>query len=723
MPSVIIVSNRLPVSVKKIKGELEFSHAAGGVSNALSTYAAEGSNKWIGWPGIPSDDLTEADHRTITKKLAEYNCYPVFLTKKQLDGFYNGFCNSILWQLFHNLPVNFEHQESYWRTYLEVNQIFTNAILSHSNNRNNIWVHDYQLLLVPALLRLERPHDNIGLFLHIPFPNPKQTARLPHAKQILSGMLGADVVGFHTSRYTNDFLDSVNDQNVGLVSEKNVLIGTRVIQVTEFPIGIDYAKSIKLSNSVEVEREARAHRRKYGRKKIILTVDRLDMTKGLVQRLRAYETFLEEHPKYHSKVVMVMLANPTRSEVSDYKLLRKQVESLVTKINEKYGVAGWLPVDYKYETLPYESVVALYKIADVAFIAPLIDGMNMVAKEYVASKKNRDGVLILSETAGAAEELTNAIIVNPRRRLSMVAALDKALNMPQLELRKRLNLMQKQISKNSVQKWANNFVNTLQRSAKSNFYPTRMLSGGVRKVLLDNYNHAQRRQIFLDYDGTVTSFRGDPSDAKPTAQLLNILRKLCDQVGNQVVVVSGRGRDTLDGWLGVLPVTLVAEHGAFVKKPGGKWTRKHHAALGWKKSIRKMIEIYAERTPGSFVEEKDSALVWHFRKSPPYQAQKNMVILKQLLAKSLRGTDLKVYSGHKILEVKPKSANKGVVVSELVLPKVDFILSIGDDYTDEDMFTSLPGFAFTVKVGPGRTDARYRLKSVDEVLTLLKKLV
>lgn len=721
--SVVIVSNRLPVSVKKVNGKLEFYPSVGGLATALSNYTSDSSSKWIGWPGIASEEITEAERRIISRKMATYNCYPVFLTQKQLDAYYNGFSNSILWPLFHNLPTKYEHYDSYWKAYRDINSLFADAVLALGDRRNNVWIHDYQLLLVPALLRVERPHENIGFFLHIPFPKAKDLTKLPHAKQLLIGMLGADVVGFHTVSYTNNFLESCQELGVGIESDRNIIVENRVVRVSDFPISIDYAKSIQLSISPAVEREARAHKRKYGRQKIILTVDRLDPTKGLVQRLKAYRGFLEQNPDMHSKVVMVMLATPSRTEIAEYKKLRAQVEKLVTEINEKYAVAGWLPVDYKYETLPYERVVALYKIADIAFITPLKDGMNLVAKEYVASKQNKKGVLILSETAGAAEELTNAIIVNPRRPAAMIDALKEALVMPQIEWKKRLAVMQQQISKNTVQAWAGDFMSSLQHPKQLKLFRTHSLSPPVRQVLLENYFQSSKRQIFLDYDGTLSPFFDNPADSKPPTSLYEMLAKLATTEGNELIVVSGRPRSSLEEWLGELPITIAAEHGTFVRKPNGKWNRRNHTALGWKKSIRKMMQIYADRTPGSFVEEKESALVWHYRRSPAYHAQKNMVILKQLLTKSLRGTDLKVYSGHKILEVKPKSANKGVAVSELLAPKVDFVLSIGDDYTDEDMFASLPGFAFTIKVGPGRTDARYRMKSVDEVLALLKKMV
>ena len=403
MPNVIIVSNRLPVSVKKTNGKLEFYPSVGGLATALTNYTTDPNSKWIGWPGIANDDITEAERRTISKKLADYNCYPVFLSKKQLDAYYNGFSNSILWPLFHNLPTKLDKYNAYWKSYRDINSMFTDAVLSLSNKQSNVWVQDYQLLLVPALLRLERPHNNIGLFLHIPFPDAKSFAVLPNAKQLLVGMLGADLVGFHTESYTNNFLDSCTQLDVGITSGKNLIMQNRVARVADFPISIDYAKSIRLSQSPSVLREARAHRKKYGRMKVILTVDRLDPTKGLVQRLEAYRSLLEQNPQLSGKVIMVMLATPSRTEIEEYRALKEHVEELVTEINETFGVAGWLPVDYKYETLPYERVVALYNIADVAFITPLRDGMNLVAKEYVASKQNKKGVLILSETAGAAE--------------------------------------------------------------------------------------------------------------------------------------------------------------------------------------------------------------------------------------------------------------------------------------------------------------------------------
>jgi trehalose 6-phosphate synthase/phosphatase len=722
MPQVIIVSNRLPVSVKRDKGKLVIYPSVGGLATALWSYTSDKGSKWIGWPGISIDETTEAERRDISKRLRAYNCYPVFLTKKQLADYYNGYSNGILWPLFHNLPAPMDHYERYWKSYKEINTLFADAVLALCRKQNTIWVHDYQMLLLPQLLRKDRPLDNIGLFLHIPFPPQKGFTKLPHAKHLLTGMLGADLVGFHTPSYTQHFIESCLEFNIGVPNDKNLVVEQRVIRITDFPISIDYAKYLEASSSLAVTAEVRKLKKRYGGRKIILTVDRLDPTKGLVQRLQAYKDLLQQNPHLHEHVVMVMLAVPSRTEIDAYKKLKKQVEKLITEINETYGLVGWIPVDYIYDSLPFEKVTALYKVADVAFITPLRDGMNLVAKEYIASKQNKKGVLILSETAGAAEELKSAIIVNPRKRSAMVAALNTAITMPQLELKERITVMQKQLSVNTVQKWVGNFMGTLQKSSKLSPHRTHHLSTQIRQMLVENYAQAKHRLILLDYDGTLTPFFDNPVNSKPTESLYNQLKKLSAIPQNEVVIVSGRDRTKLQEWFGDLPITLVAEHGYLVRKPGMDWEKRSGNALGWKKSVRAAMQVYADRTPGAFVEEKESALVWHYRTSPAYQAQKNMVILKRLLVSSLRGTGLRVYSGNKILEVKPKRSSKSNVLAEFAMGG-EFVLALGDDYTDEDMFLSLPAYAFTIKVGPGRTNARYRLNTVDEVLKLLKKLV
>jgi len=404
MPNVIIVSNRLPISVKKVEGKLEFYPSVGGLATGLSSYVTQKKNKWIGWPGIPDDDLTEKDKRVIVKELAKSNCYPVFMSQKQIDDFYNGYSNSVLWPLLHNLPYELENYKRYWKSYREINALFTDVIVAIGEQNSTVWVHDYQLMLVPALLRAERPESTIGFFLHIPFPAQKLFIKLPDAPSIIAGLLGADLVGFHTTSYSANFLENITLLPEAVVSAKDIIIGSRVVRIAEFPMGIDYKKFQLAGSSLSAQRAVRALRKKYGKKKIILAVDRLDPSKGIIERLKAYQELLKTSPRLHGKVILVMLTVPSRIEVAAYKRLKDKIDKLVSDINESYGTKTWEPIDYMYTSLPFDQLTALYRVADIAFITPIRDGMNLVAKEYIASKPKASGVLILSQTAGAANQ-------------------------------------------------------------------------------------------------------------------------------------------------------------------------------------------------------------------------------------------------------------------------------------------------------------------------------
>jgi trehalose 6-phosphate synthase/phosphatase len=735
-PSVVIVSNRLPISVKKNEdGKLEFYPSVGGLATGLSSYVKDKRNKWIGWPGIPSDKLTDKEQQQIADELRKQNCYPVFLKQKQLDDFYNGYSNTILWPLFHDLPAPMDDHEKFWRAYKSVNRAFGDAVLALSESGSTIWVHDYQLLLLPAQLRAARPDAKIGFFLHIPFPSPAHFKKLPSGQGPVGRHTGSDLVGLHTKSYVENFLGVTGDLTSDVVGPGQVILGDRVIRVTDFPMGIDYERFVKARDLKTVKSEVRKHRRKYRGMKVILTVDRLDPTKGLAERLEAYYEFLRQSPALHGKVVMAMLAVPSRTEIDEYKKLREKVEGLVAKINGEFGTAKWQPVDYMYTSLPVESVTALYQVADIAFITPIRDGMNLVAKEYIASKPKNDGVLILSETAGAAQELTNALLVNPKKPNTMVDALKNAVSMPQRELRSRLGTMHEQIQTHTVQSWAGTFMKTLQRPAPPDVsgrvrrHMTRLMTIPRADDMCWLFREARHRALFLDYDGVLAPFASKPEDADPTPSLKRLLEKLASKQDTQLAIISGRSRDDLQAWFGDLPVTLVAEHGALVRKAGNKnWHSTMPALKDWQYEIELILEQYAAKTPGAFVEHKKYSLVWHYRKANNYYAQKNLVILKRLLREPARKYHLSINSGNKILEIKPVGINKGAAALGLLGTSSngqnapEFILSIGDDYTDEDMFTALPMSAYTVKVGRGITAARYRLPDVSSVHRLLNKL-
>jgi trehalose 6-phosphate synthase/phosphatase len=713
--------------VKRVDGKLEYYPSVGGLATGLASYANDKKNKWIGWSGIASDDLREQDRIDITSELKKHNCYPVFLTQKQLDDFYNGFSNSVLWPAFHELEYATDIPDSWWEAYKRVNTIFAEAVLGHSPHGSTVWVHDYQLLLVPGLLRKRRSNDTVGFFLHIPFPGPETFLAIPHAQRLLTEVLGGNLVGFHTESYVTNFLDTCRQASLGIPRENKLILPDRVVKVTDFPMGIDYGKFARATRQWAARMELLRLRIKYRRKRIILTVDRLDPTKGLVERLQAYRALLKTSPDLHGKVVMVMLAVPSRTEIPEYQALRKKLEKLVRAVNKEFGTIGWEPVDYMYKSLPFRQLTALYRRADVAFIAPIKDGMNLVAKEYLASQKSQRGVLILSETAGAAEELKDAILVNPHQKASLVSGLKKALTAPPKELRRQARTMQNHIANFTVHDWASGFMKSLQESKPQNYLTpfARHLSTTLQKELVQSFRESKERLVLLDYDGVLVRFRSKPGDAEPTSKLKTSLVALSKKPGIHLVIISGRPKVDLQAWFGdVANITLIAEHGAFVRRRQTKqWrTTMPKANLGWKTEVGELLNSYNAKTPGAHVETKEASLVWHYRRGHPYYAHKHLVALKRLLWRLAKQYPIVVEQGNMILEIRLADVHKGTAALQLLTKKTDFVLAVGDDATDEDMFEHLPPWAQTIKVGRGRTAARYRLHSIDAVHELLKKL-
>lgn len=726
MSQVIIVSARLPVGVKKEDGKLIFSPSLGGLATGLSSYANNPKNVWVGWPGIASEELTEDDKQTIIIELARHHCSPVFLSQKQLDGFYNGYSNGMLWPIFHNLkydPPSEKTRKQWWRSYRSVNREFADAVLSVVRSRSHIWVHDYQLMLVPELLREELPNASLGFFLHIPFPDFRGFSRLDEHKQLLGGILSADLVGFHTTGYTDNFLENSQESGFSLVTENQILAKDRLVQIAEFPMGIDYSKYAAARKSQEVKAAMKRYTKRYRKLKVIAAVDRVDPSKGLLERLKAYRQLLKQSPELRNKVVFAMIAAPSRTEVPAYQKLSKQLHVLVNKINTEFGTSNWRPVDYMNEAKPFEEVSALFAIADVAFIAPLRDGMNLAAKEFIASK-DKGGALILSETAGAAEELRDALIVNPNQQATVVNALQQSLKMPRREVRRRMKRMQKQMANNTVQDWAKTFVDTLQKPVPGTRPRPKHLRGRILDTALKDYKQAKKRLLLLDYDGSLVPFSVDYKSTDPPKVVLNLIRDLQSDAKNDIVLVSGRSEHDLQRWFGGLGINLVGEHGAVSKDAGARsWTTSKRAEGRWKKAVLPTLDLYAMQTPGAQVEIKPNSLVWHYRDASPYYAQKHIVLIKKLLHPILRTYGLELSRGNKILEIKDPRLNKGSVATHWIKNKYDYILAIGDDFTDEDLFNALPSSAYTVKVGRGGTAASYRLENYAGVRDLLKKLV
>lgn len=724
-PGLIIVSNRLPITVKKVDGKLTFSRGEGGLATGLASYTQNKKNKWIGWPGIASDALNERERQQISDELLKNNCYPVFLTQKQLDDFYNGYCNSILWPLFHDSDVSAEswsHEDSWWKAYQRINEAYAETVFALSNVDDTIWVHDYQLMVLPALVRLERPNNQIGFFLHIPFPTHERFQRLKSGEAIMAGMLGANLVGLHVASYVENFLANVQAYDLGIAAKHKVILRDRAVRVTDFPLGIDYSKYVEARKSSAVNREYAKLRLTYAGLKVILTVDRLDPSKNLIGRLEAYRELLRSNPKLVGKVVLVMQVFPSRLDVKEYHDLAENLQKLVREINREFRRPGWLPIDYIFKSLPFARVTAMFRRADVAFIAPLRDGMNLVAKEYLASQSTPNGRLVLSKTAGAAQELQDAVMVDPTKPKSLVVGLMQALDMKPSEVRRRVRKMQRQLEESDVNVWANKFTRTLKKDV-------RLPAGGPRHLhheklsdIAAPFKNAKHRLVLLDYDGVLERFHSVPGNARPPKDLKRMLDHLCQSA--EVVIISGRRKSELEEWFAGTQVSLVAEHGAFSKRAGShSWRNRtgndHHE---WKGQVWDLMDRYAAKTPGATVETKEASLVWHYRNSPPYAAQKYLVILRRILRPIAQKYNLSIEQGNKILEVRTATVNKGIAAQAWIKPSTDFILAVGDDYTDEYMFTLLAPKAYTIKVGTGRTNARFRLKDVSTVHKLLNKL-
>ena len=722
---LIIVSTRLPISVSKVNGKLHFSASPGGLATGVASLKKSSDSVWVGWPGIATDDISKAEKQEIITELQKHGCYPVFLTKQQVDNFYSGFSNATLWPLFHYFTNKAEYHSSYWESYKAVNNEFAKITLKFVTKDAITWVHDYQLMLVPELIRKKQKDVAIGFFLHTPFPTFEIFRLIPEREYLLKGLLGADLVGFHTYDYARYFLNSVlkilgYENNLGTISLNN-----RMVKVDAFPIGIDYDKFSQAGKNLSVAKILKSFSLFKVKTKVILAVDRADYSKGIPARLDAFELFLDKYPEHLKKVVLVVIAVPSRGDVDAYKELRATIEQKVSRINGKYSTTDWSPISYRYQALPFDELCALYVLADVMLVTPLRDGMNLVAKEYIACKHKSSGVLVLSDMAGAATELTDSILVNPNNYNQVADAIHLGLTMPKTEQKNRMKKMQARISEYTIEKWAKDFISYLRQAILEQTISPKQLNERQRETLLKDYKKAKNRLILLDYDGTLKDFVKSPHEkhSRPTAKIKKFLKSLSKDQRNKVIIVSGRPRNTMENYFANIDLDLVAEHGGWMYDASG-WIKSSLVAKKWKKHLKPILEQFVARTPGSELEEKDFSFVWHYSQVSPDLAYVRKEELKKNVRSALKTDEIGIFDGHKIVEIKPKRMNKGVIVAELLAKNQwDFILAIGDDYTDEDMFRALPASAYSINVGMQVTNARFQLNSVKEVLELINSLL
>lgn len=723
MAKTIIVSNRLPIKIKKENNKMVYMPSEGGLATGLGSIYKQGENIWVGWPGLAvnkSKEKVEIDGR-----LKEENMRPVFLSAQEIEDFYEGFSNETLWPNFHYFNQYTVYNETLWKAYQKVNKKFANAIESELEDGDTLWIHDYQLLLLPKMIREIRENTSIGFFLHIPFPSYESFRLLPWRRELLNGMMGADFLGFHTYDDMRHFLSSVN-RLAGIGNTNGQInVGNRPILADALPMGIDYDKYASAASSPDtLDREVR-YRTSLGEVKLILTIDRLDYSKGIPQRLKAFECFLDENPNFLEKVSLLMVVVPSRDKVPKYAQLKEEIDLLVGRVNGKFGRLNWTPIHYFYRSFPLNALSAFYRMAHVALVTPMRDGMNLVCKEYIASKLDQKGVLILSEMAGASKELSDAILINPNDIRQMVDALKEALTMPETEQKRRMKIMQDSIKRYNIHAWVNLFMERLAfiKKEQENLQ-TKPFDEKVAMKLKSGYRSAKKRIIFLDYDGTLVGFHPNPVQSKPDKELKSILSNLTSDPKNMITIISGRGREDLAKWLKDHRLDIIAEHGVWYKKYHEDWALFQEMDTSWMEEFLNVLEMYVDRTPGSFVEKKDYSLVWHYRKVETGLGEVRTRELTSHLKYISSEKDIQIMEGNKVIEIKNSHVSKGhAAVEWLKQGKYDFYMACGDDRTDEDTFKAMPEGAFTIKVGSSSSSANYRVKDYQDIRKLLQSIV
>jgi trehalose 6-phosphate synthase/phosphatase len=660
-PRLVIVSNRLPVTVKcSDNGAVSLEPSAGGLATGLRHAHENRPGLWIGWPG-GTGSLTSAQRESLQPEFDRQRIVSIDLSEEDVHRYYEGFSNGVIWPLFHYLLDRVPLDANEWPAYEDVNRRFADAVVRVYQPGDVVWVHDYQLMLVPALVRERVPRARIGFFLHIPFPSFEVFRILPWRQKLLEGLLGADLVGFHTSAYARYCVTAVRHILDLEPDGQHISFSGRTVRFAPFPMGIDVTRFEEMSASDAVKKEVAGLRKQAAGRKLLLGVDRLDYTKGIPRRLLAFERFLAKNPEWRDKVRFVQVAVPSRLGAEAYKAYRRDVNELVGRINGMAGTVTDVPVHYLNRAFSAEELSALYRAADVMLVTPLRDGMNLVAKEFVASRADEDGVLVLSEFAGAADELGEALLVNPYDLDAVGETIARALTMSGTERTARMRALRRRVRANTVHAWATYFLDELDRvSAEVAVDTLPIISDGDFSALAARLRNARRLVLLLDYDGTLVPLADTPELAKPDAALLDLLRELGNERTISVHVVSGRSRESIEAWLGELPVGLWAEHGFWRRHLGTmKWQSAFRVNRDWMERVRPLLERATWNTAGSLVEDKGDSLAWHYRMSDPLQAIEQAQELRTRISEMFGSETVDTIGGSKVIEVRPRGVHKG----------------------------------------------------------------
>jgi trehalose 6-phosphate synthase/phosphatase len=724
MPRCLLISNRLPVAYHSKLGV--FKSSSGGLVSAIKGLDATKVGFDFEWMGILTDDIAEDKIQSLkTKPVGNLPCHPIIVPKLMYDHYYNLYCNNVLWPLFHYERNMVRQSQRGWEAYKEVNRIVAEAILREAKDDDIIWVHDFQLFLVPGLVKEKKPNLKVGFFLHIPFPSSEIFRELPQRKEILYSLMRCDQLGFHDLSYLNHFRSSIQ-RVLGFMPNNDHQWGV-------YPISIDTEHFLQLTDKDETQEFMKKYETYKGKMKWILGVDRLDYIKGLPLKLRAFKVFLKRYPEEREKVQLVQVVIPSRTEVPEYNKLKHEIEQLVSSINGEFGNPAYMPVHYIYHSVSEPELSALYQLSDVLHIGSRRDGMNLVSLEYVMSQKEKkSGIILLSEFAGAHSTLSYAMSINPWNIQDTATRMKEALHHSAHKCQKEMAAMKDFLRRYTSSDWARVILRDLvyepvaSESTKplpvdGKFEWMKSLSG--KNIL-----------FFCDLDGTLAPILSNPKDVKLTEQTIELLQMMGESTTCEFVVVSGRDKEFLEEQFvdNDFDFSLAACHGAYSFSPKtNKWRNLiPNDSTRWKDTVLEILGLYTQRTPESFIEDKGHAITWHYRNSPREFADFLANKLFFELEEALSGQPVQIKRGKKVIEVHSILANKGYFVQQWIQgaqTKPDVVVALGDDTTDEDMFTILQEredlTSYCIKVGEEKSHANYFIKEQENVNFFLKSFL
>ncbi|KAK4795465.1 hypothetical protein SAY86_013459 [Trapa natans] len=780
----IIVANFLPLNSYKDAESGKWNFSLDEDALVLQMKDGISSNSDIVYVGSLKVDVPATEQDEVAQELLEnFNCVPTFLPPELHKNYYHGFCKQYLWPLFHYmLPMCPEYGNRFdrllWQDYVSANKLFAYKVMEVLNPSDDyVWIHDYHLMVVPTFLRRRFKKIKLGFFLHSPFPSSEIYRTLPVRDDILRALLNTDLVGFQTFDYARHFL-SCCSRMLGLNYEsKRGYIGLdyfgRTVYIKILPAGIHMGRLESSLNHPSSSLKAKEIQEQFRGKRMILGVDDMDIFKGISLKLLAMEQLLQQHAALRGQVVLVQIVNPARSSGRNEEEVRRETCTAAERINRTFGFPGYQPVVLIDRPMEIYEKTAYYALAECCIVNAVRDGMNLIPYMYVVCRQgtskmdealgissessSHTSMLVVSEFIGCSPSLSGAVRVNPWDISGVADALNSALTMPAVERQMRHEKHYKYISSHDVGYWAHSFLQDLERACKDHdskrcwgigfgmCFRILSLSPNFRKLSIDaiasSYKRMKRRAIFLDYDGTLVP---QASIIKtPSPEVISVLNTLCADPNNTVFIVSGRGRSSLSDWFSDCQnLGIAAEHGYFLRcNCGSEWEAGPlDEGFEWKKIVEPIMELYTQTTDGSYVEpNKESSLVWHYQDADPdfgsFQAKELMDHLESVLANE----PVAVKKGQHIVEVKPQGVTKGLVAEKILSMLIndgkspEFVLCIGDDRSDEDMFESISNVAsnsslaaapeiFSCTVGQKPSKARYYLDDTVEVMTLLQSL-